>query len=1397
MKLKKRVLSFLLAMILTLVYMLPTAAVLNAKSLSDYTTVASFNNNSFPVIESSSQGVSFTTGTDYLTVTTTNTNDPYFTVDLPDTSLSGKVIAIKYKVDLLCSIANAWLYPDSSAGGWVSAGLLDTSKLSCDGFWNLTTFTVSEELVGSDGKNAATDAQKKATIKSLRIGGTTVANKKLQVAFVGVFDSTAQAKEYNDLYCATHTTVDRGRIDIIPSAKTSVSTESYDFQDSAVTNGLSAHNNKTAFNNSWTINPGTGASKYVVNGSNKYLYLRYDSIKHDWFYSNDSSYVFSADVMPEKMSGHFAGFIFNHGYENTWETNDFFETNNVEGNNSVSRSGITVNIHPSIIEICVLEYNESTASISQIKYTYVLKTAIDSAFHNFKAVDDANGLMRFFIDGEMFAYIKYDDPGLLPGSAEQYNERYYRNARIYNAEGELQVSTSSALISYVKSVAIGSRARGLSLDNIKIAATGSVIPSLSLDKTNVSESENINATISYGESVVKNLSLGIYNENEECGSGIGKATPTVKIELDGKGYVTLPKLMAGNYYAVLMSGNTQTGSKVSFTVSDVKQNESIYISDAQTQIGSVIKVPVVLANNPGIKNLSIKVIWDSTALKPVSASNGTVMTGATFSASNTKSTYTLSWTGNTNSTATGNIAFLEFEVSSMAPLGENVLEIDVISATSTGGDITKSVTAGKGSIKVKDTVLKINGASLSISNDISIHYYVKKAEFDNNGYQNPYIIAEFEGQEVKLLPQTITVNGELRYSFSFEHIIPARMNSLIFTTLCATKSGVEYKSKAISYSISQYAYSMLEKTSDSSLKTLLVDMLNYGAEAQKYDLIAVNDLANAKLTSEQKSWGTQSLRKLNSVLSLSDVSDNDKVIWKGMGLYLRNRVAFRGSFTTESTKGLQVKITDSNGNLIKTINENEFEYDGEKVIFYYSDLYAFQMSEAIHFSVCDSTGKAISGTCTYSIESYISRMCENSATDADLKSICVAIIKYGDSASKYVKGQNNTPSQMTPVDIGSRFYANIHTNSKYLTLAGTNVVLGTPNGSMSEIWKFTRLDNGAYSIINAATGNALDVTEAKSENFTNVQTYKNNGTAAQQWWIYLYNGSYIFRPAHTETHVLDVYAGNFSSGTNIDIYQINYTASQLFSIENRLDENTGKAGSALDKSKTYRILFIGNSFTDTNKMSATIFPPIVSSAGYAAEIHSITRGSWTLEQFANSSDSYGAQVDAHLRTYKYDYVILQEQSHRPITNAPSFYAGVRKLDAKIKANGAKTVLYATWGYRQNHPSIPGMGGSTAQMEAYLRGAYMNIGNEIGAEIAHVGKAFTHVYTNHPSIELYNTTDLYHPSQAGSTLAAYVIFATIFKYDPRLVENNGTAPNAVAAGVLKSVAYDVALGSLSN
>ena len=73
-----------------------------------------------------------------------------------------------------------------------------------------------------------------------------------------------------------------------------------------------------------------------------------------------------------------------------------------------------------------------------------------------------------------------------------------------------------------------------------------------------------------------------------------------------------------------------------------------------------------------------------------------------------------------------------------------------------------------------------------------------------------------------------------------------------------------------------------------------------------------------------------------------------------------------------------------------------------------------------------------------------------------------------------------------------------------------------------------------------------------------------------------------------------------------------------------------------------------------------------------------------------------------------------------------------------KRTGAKPVLYATWGYRENHSNISKFGGSTAAMEMKLRAAYTAIGEELGIEVAYVGAAMLDVYKNaHPRAKKQN------------------------------------------------------------
>ncbi len=206
----------------------------------------------------------------------------------------------------------------------------------------------------------------------------------------------------------------------------------------------------------------------------------------------------------------------------------------------------------------------------------------------------------------------------------------------------------------------------------------------------------------------------------------------------------------------------------------------------------------------------------------------------------------------------------------------------------------------------------------------------------------------------------------------------------------------------------------------------------------------------------------------------------------------------------------------------------------------------------------------------------------------------------------------------------------------------------------------------------------------------------------------------------------------------------------------------------LDKSKTYNILFVGNSYTYYNDMPENYFKKIMEAAGYTVNVKSITKGSQFLIDSANASNEVGAKVDAALKNEKYDFVIIQGQSLCPIKTPSKFYNGVRAMYEKIKTNGATPILYNTWGRKTGHSFLTEYNLTNESMTWKLAAAYEKIGAELDIEVAYVGLAYFDVYTNNPSIELY-TEDLLHPTPTGSLLAAFTIFSKITGVDPTTVE----------------------------
>jgi hypothetical protein len=163
-----------------------------------------------------------------------------------------------------------------------------------------------------------------------------------------------------------------------------------------------------------------------------------------------------------------------------------------------------------------------------------------------------------------------------------------------------------------------------------------------------------------------------------------------------------------------------------------------------------------------------------------------------------------------------------------------------------------------------------------------------------------------------------------------------------------------------------------------------------------------------------------------------------------------------------------------------------------------------------------------------------------------------------------------------------------------------------------------------------------------------------------------------------------------------------------------------------------------------------------------------------------------------IHSEKWDVVVLQEQSLRPVLDRQSMHEYARLLDAEIKQQGAKTVFYLTWA-RRHLPEMQEGGdpatspeyakavypisgaAKTTEFDAWcqqqnaglvggLNGAYFDIAKELGATVAPVGVAWKMALAADPPFVLHRP-DKSHPNPTGTYLAACVFYATLFDTSP--------------------------------
>ena len=283
--------------------------------------------------------------------------------------------------------------------------------------------------------------------------------------------------------------------------------------------------------------------------------------------------------------------------------------------------------------------------------------------------------------------------------------------------------------------------------------------------------------------------------------------------------------------------------------------------------------------------------------------------------------------------------------------------------------------------------LRIKSAKLELSQDIAVIYTAIIPE----GYTDFYMIFEFCGNEYTVYG---TQNPDKTYSFKFDRVLPQCMGENIKSTLYATFEGKEVSVCIEEYNVRTYCVKALAKNTDERLRSLLSDLLVYGAAAQKYKDYSTDNLVTDGLELTPREFVT--LDATVSKKTLTGVRDENSA-WKSAGLVYDNAMAMYIRFTANDVDDLKVKVTIEGREEIYSVSELETDSNG-----YYelriSKIYATEFDSTVT-AIFLRDNEQVGQTMTYSVNSYI--YSKQNSSDAALAELLKATYNYGVSAYEY------------------------------------------------------------------------------------------------------------------------------------------------------------------------------------------------------------------------------------------------------------------------------------------------------------------------------------------------------------------------------------------------------------
>ena len=279
----------------------------------------------------------------------------------------------------------------------------------------------------------------------------------------------------------------------------------------------------------------------------------------------------------------------------------------------------------------------------------------------------------------------------------------------------------------------------------------------------------------------------------------------------------------------------------------------------------------------------------------------------------------------------------------------------------------------------------ITGASMTLGNDLKVNFLIKKS-YIRDDYR---VVVVQEGKEAKDIALENYNSAYYKVSYS---VAAKEMTDLLSCEVYDTKGNLV--SEPFTRTVKQYAMTLLNSAEQTAeLKAVVVDMLNYGTEAQKYFAYHEDAYANADLTDEQ-----QSLYATKDVTCKNNQQAGTNFV--GSSLSLEDSILLNVFFTSVngSVEDLtaEISFTDWQGNALCVTAPVEYY---NKVLGKVTVNQVVLADAKCPVTVTVYKNGELYGSCVESVESYIARNLTNEATGA----INMAIMKFATSAKAYLE----------------------------------------------------------------------------------------------------------------------------------------------------------------------------------------------------------------------------------------------------------------------------------------------------------------------------------------------------------------------------------------------------------